>query len=103
MIDEGITNGAYAPTTDSALTDLKKFQDFSRSNFKDKFTHYKDMRPVSNQPGRLYATAKTHKFNSPDEITVENLKFPTHNFTSGYIHVQCSKGYSELFETIMPK
>ena len=75
MIDEGITNGTYAPTTDSALTDLKKFQDFSRRNFKDKFTHYKDMRPVSNQPGRLYATAKTHKFNSPDEITVENLKF----------------------------
>ena len=33
------------------------------------------MRPVSNQPGRLYATAKTYKFNSLDEITVENLKF----------------------------
>ena len=33
------------------------------------------MRPVSNQPGRLYTTAKTHKFNSLDEITVENLKF----------------------------
>ena len=32
-------------------------------NFKDKFTRYKDMRPVSNQPGRLYAAAKTHKFN----------------------------------------
>ena len=29
------------------------------------------MRLVSNQPGRLYATAKTHKFNSLDEITVE--------------------------------
>ena len=29
------------------------------------------MRLVSNQPGRLYATAKTHKFNSLDE----NLKF----------------------------
>ena len=56
------------------LIALKKFQDFLRSNFKDKVTHYKDMRPVSNQPGRLYATVKTHKFNSPDEITVENLK-----------------------------
>ena len=33
------------------------------------------MRPVSNQPGRLYTAAKTHKFNSLDEITVENLKF----------------------------
>ena len=75
MIDEGITNGIYASTTDSTLSDLKKFQDFLRYNLKDKFTHYKDMRPVSNQPGRLYATTKTHKFNSLDEMTVENLKF----------------------------
>ena len=74
MIDEGITNGTYAPTTDLTLTDLKKFQDFLLHNFIDKFTHYKDMRPVSNQPGRLYATVKTHKFNSLDQITVENLK-----------------------------
>ena len=74
MIDEGITNGTYAPTTDLTLTDLKKFQDFLRHNFIGKFTHYKDMRPVSNQPGRLYATVKTHKFNSLDQITVENLK-----------------------------
>ena len=36
---------------------------------------YKDMRPVSNQPGRLYATAKIHKFSSLDEITIEKLKF----------------------------
>ena len=33
------------------------------------------MRPVPNQPGRIYATAKTHKFNSLDEINIENLKF----------------------------
>ena len=33
------------------------------------------MRSVSNQPGKLYATSKTHKFNWLDEITVENLKF----------------------------
>ena len=75
MIDDGINNGTYAPTTDSTLSDLKKFQDFLRRNFKEKFTHYKDMRPVSSQPSRLYATAKTHKFNSLDEITKENLKF----------------------------
>ena len=70
MIDARITNGTYVPTTDSTLTDLKKFQDFLRRNFKDK-----DMTPVSNQPGRSYATAKTHKLNSLYEITVENLKF----------------------------
>ena len=28
MIDERITNETYAPTTASALSDLKKFQDF---------------------------------------------------------------------------
>ena len=33
------------------------------------------MRPVSNQPGMLYATAKIHKFNWLDEITVGNLNF----------------------------
>ena len=33
------------------------------------------MRPKSNQPARLYATAKTHKFNNLDKVTVEKLKF----------------------------
>ena len=75
MIAEGITNGTYAPTVDTILNDLKKFKDFLRHNFKGKFDCYKDMRPVSNQPGRLYATAKTHKFSSLDEITIEKLKF----------------------------
>ena len=32
------------------------------------------MRPVSNQPGRFFATAKAHKFPSLNDITVENLK-----------------------------
>ena len=75
MIAEGITNGTYARTVDTILNDLKKFKDFLRRNFKGKFDCYKNMRPVSNQPGRLYATAKTHKFSSLDEITIEKLKF----------------------------
>ena len=33
------------------------------------------MRPVSDQPGRSYATAKTHKLNLLDEITIKNLNF----------------------------
>ena len=28
MINEGITNATYAPTADSTLSDLKKFQNF---------------------------------------------------------------------------
>ena len=66
MIDEGIRNGIDTPTEDNTLNDLRKF--------KDKFARYKDMRPVSNQPGRIYAKAKTHKFNSLDDINADNLK-----------------------------
>ena len=33
------------------------------------------MRPASHKPGKLYGTAKTHKFNSLDDINVDNLKF----------------------------
>ena len=32
------------------------------------------MRPVSNQAGRCFATAKTHKFTSLKDITIENMK-----------------------------
>ena len=64
MIDEGIKNGIFTPTEDNTLNDLRKFQDLLQRNFKDKFTIYEDMIPVSNQPGRIYTTAKTHKFSS---------------------------------------
>ena len=33
------------------------------------------MLPKSNQPGQLYGTAKTHKFDNIEDITLENLKF----------------------------
>ena len=85
MIYEGITNGTYAPTTDSTLDDLNKFQYFLRRNFNNKFTHCKDMR------------LQFARWNNS-----RKFKIPTYNFTSGYIHVQCSKGYSQKFETIMP-
>ena len=75
MIDEVIKNGIYTPTEDNTLNNLRKFQDFLRRNFIDKFERYEDMRPVFNQPERIYATARTHKFNSLDDINVENLKF----------------------------
>ena len=41
MTDETIVNGTYAPTTNSTLSDLKKFQNFLNRNLKEKFTHYK--------------------------------------------------------------
>ena len=33
------------------------------------------MKPDSNQPAHLYGTAKTHKFETLKDITVEKLKF----------------------------
>ena len=75
MLNDGISKGIYAPTEDTIPRDLKSFQDFLRRNFKDKYDKYEEMRPAPHEPGRLYATAKTHKFNSLDNITVDNLNF----------------------------
>ena len=59
MIDEVIRNGIYTATEDNTLrSDLRKFQDVFRRNFKGKFARYEDMRPASNHPGCIYATAK---------------------------------------------
>ena len=54
-------------------TDLKRFQDFLYRNF-SKYEKY-DMLPSSNQPAQIYGTAKTHKFDDINEITVDSLKF----------------------------
>jgi len=62
MINEGISKGVYTPTTDNTLKDLKTFRDFLYRNFKN-HPKYKTMLPTSNQPARLYGTAKT--FQSP--------------------------------------
>ena len=73
MIDDGIKNKIYEETTDNTLKDLKNFQDFLYRNFKD-YENYDEMRPVSNQPARLYGTAKTHKFENLKDIAPQNLK-----------------------------
>lgn len=62
MLDNGITNGTYALTADTTLSDLNKFQNFLLRSFKVKFTH-KNTRPT---------IAKTQKFNLVDDKTVEN-------------------------------
>ena len=43
LLNEGITKGTYVPCEDTILTDLKKFQDFIRYNFK-KHKEYENMR-----------------------------------------------------------
>ena len=74
MIDDGIIKGTYVETTDNTLKELSRFHDFLYRNFYD-YERYKDMEPDSNQPSRIYGTAKTHKFETLEDITVANLKF----------------------------
>ena len=74
MKKQRVKNGTYKKTEDTTLQDLKKFQDFLYRNFCT-YEHYKSMYPHSNQPAKLYGTAKTHKFNNIQEINKEKLKF----------------------------
>ena len=88
MIDDGITCGVYTPRTDNTLKDLKTFGDFLYCNLKD-HPKYEKMLPILKQPERLYGTAKTHKFASPDIITTEKLKFrPIIAQTGTYTYMQ---------------
>ena len=59
IIEEGIEQGEYIETEDTTQSNLKHFQDFLYRHFK-KSEHYDQMRPISNQPSRFFATAKTH-------------------------------------------
>ena len=98
MIDDGIMRG-------NTLKELSRFQDFLYRNFHN-YERYKDMKPDSNQPARLYGTAKTHKFESLENIIVVNLKFrpiidQTRTFMynlakviSDYVTTLCKNGYS---------
>ena len=45
------------------------------------------MLPCSNEPGRFFTTAKTHKFKSFEDISLENLNLcPTIDQTGTYIY-----------------
>ena len=74
MIDYSIMKGTHVETNDNTLKELLLFQDFLYRNFRN-YERYEDMQPDSNQPARLYGTAKTHKFETLEEITVANLEF----------------------------
>ena len=73
-INDSIMKGTCLETTDNTLRELLQFQDFLYRNFHN-YEHYKDMKPDSNQPVRLYGTAKTHKYETLEAITVANLNF----------------------------
>ena len=105
LIDYGIMKGTHVETNDNTLKELLLFQDFLYRNFRN-YERYEDMQPDSNQPARLYGTAKTHKFESLENIIVVNLKFrpiidQTRTFMynlakviSDYVTTLCKNGYS---------
>ena len=86
MIDDGISQGKYVETVDNTHQDLKHFQNFLYRHFY-KTEYYDKIRPISNQPARFFATAKSHKFNKIEDINIQDLKLrPIIDQTSTYIY-----------------
>ena len=86
MINESIAEAKYTETADNTHKHLKRFQDFIYRNLY-KHEQYENMRPKSNQPGGFFATAKTHKFDSVNDITLDQLKLcPVIDQTGTYIY-----------------
>ena len=74
LINDDISKGVYVTEeNDNTLTELKLFQNFIYRNFK-KHEKYKEMSPISSQPARLFAIAKTHKFTDIKRINMNDLK-----------------------------
>ena len=86
MIEEGISKATYERTDDTTLQDLKSFQDFLYRNFYN-YVNYQKMYRHSNQPAKLYGTAKTHTFKDIKEITKERIELqPIIDQTSTYTY-----------------
>ena len=73
MINEGISKDKYVETVNSTHKDLKHFQDFLYRRFYET-KYYDGMRLISNKTTRFFATAKTHKSNTTENINVKDLK-----------------------------
>ena len=86
MINEGISKSKYyVEIVDSTHKDLKHFQEFLYRHFY-KTRYYDGMHPISNQTARFFTTAKTHKFDSIENINVTDLKLrPITDQTGTYI------------------
>ena len=99
MIDEGIMKGTSVGTADNTLKTLSRFQNFPSRNFRN-YERYKDMQPDGNQPARLYGTAKTHKFETLEEITGVNLKFQITIYQTGMFTYNAAKVMSDYLRTL---
>ena len=84
LINDGISQGVYEHTDDKTHEDLHNFRTFIYNNFKT-CPFYNDLWSNKNQPGRLFCTAKTHKFANVNDITLGNLKLrPIIDQTNSY-------------------
>ena len=81
MIEDGITEVKHIETSDNTLCDLKQFQDFLYCHL------YKHKDYEVMHPGHFFATAKTNKFKSIEDISLESLKLcPINDQTRNYIY-----------------
>ena len=99
MFNEGIKRAAYERSADTTRQDLETFQSFLYRNFKN-HPSYDKMTPKSNQPARLSATAKSHKFNNLDNIAVEKLKFRPTADQTGTATYDATKVIGEYFKPL---
>ena len=100
LINDGISKGVYViEENDNTLTELKSFQNFIYRNFK-KHKKYKEMRPTSSQPARLFATAKTHKFTDIKQVNINDLKLrPIIDQTGTHLY-DCSKIIAQYLQPL---
>ena len=58
------------------------------------------MRPVANQQGQFFTTAKNHKFDSIEDIYVEKLKFKPIISQTGTFTYSCKKVIVEYSKSL---
>ena len=72
MVEDGMIESKYIETSDNTCN-FNQFQDFLYCHLY-KCKNYEAVHPHSNQPGCFFfATAKTHKVKSIEDISLESL------------------------------
>ena len=103
LLNDGISKGFYVIEENSnTLTELKSFQNFIYRNIK-KHEKYKEMRPTSSQPARLFVTWKTHQFTDIKQVNINDLKLrPIVDQTGTHLY-DCSKIIAQYLQSLVIK
>ena len=97
MINKDALEGKYIKTVDNTHRDLKCFQDFLYQSL-NKHEQYENMHPKSDQHGRYFATAKTHEFDSINDVTLDQFKL--HPIIAGTFFYNASKVVAKYLRSI---